>query len=126
MDLAGDLEDAQVQLEVMRKTAEEYREQVTRILRLTEGRTGGGGHNGDKEEQGSEIARFLEVDRKELRGCKVQLDLKIAGKPKTFDTEQKKLMYGVAPLEKVALAQIMPYCNEVSGEVKLDSLKTLV
>jgi uncharacterized coiled-coil DUF342 family protein len=28
-ELAGDLEDAQAQLEVMRKSAEEYREQVT-------------------------------------------------------------------------------------------------
>jgi septal ring factor EnvC (AmiA/AmiB activator) len=58
-ELAGDLEDAQAQLEVMRKSAEEYREQVTRILRLTEGRTGGGGNHEDKEEKGSEIARFL-------------------------------------------------------------------
>jgi hypothetical protein len=86
-ELARDLEDVQAQLEVMRKSAEEYREQVTRILRLTEGRTGGGGHHEDKEEKGSEIARFSGEDRKELRGWKVQLALKIAGKPKMFDTE---------------------------------------
>jgi hypothetical protein len=61
-----------------------------------------------------------------LREWKVQLALKIAGKPRTFDNEQKKLIYAVRRLEKVALAQIMPYCDEVSGEVKLDSLKTLV
>jgi hypothetical protein len=42
-----------------------------------------------------------------------------------FDTDQKKLRYAVGRLEKVALAQIMPYCDEVSGEFKLDSLKTL-
>jgi hypothetical protein len=61
-----------------------------------------------------------------LRGWKVQLALKIARKPRTLDTEQKKLRYAAGRLEKVALAQIMPYCDEVSGEVKLDSLKTLV
>jgi hypothetical protein len=57
-ELAGDLEDAQAQLEVMRKSAEEYQEQVTRILRPTEGRTGSGGYYEDKEERGSKIARF--------------------------------------------------------------------
>jgi hypothetical protein len=126
MELAGDLEDAQAQLEVMRKSAEEYREQVTRILRLTEGRTGSGGQHEDKEEIGSEIARFSGENRKELRGWKFQLALKIAGKPRTFDIEQKNPRYVVGPLEKVALVQIMPYCDEVSREVKLDSLKTLV
>jgi hypothetical protein len=110
----------------MRKSAEEYREQVTQILRLTEGRTGSGGHHEGKEEKGSKIACFSGEDRKELRGWKVQLALKIAGKPRTFETEQKKLRYAVGRLEKVALAQIMLYCDEVSGEVKLDSLKTLV
>jgi hypothetical protein len=125
-EMARDLEDAQAQLEVMRKSAEEYREQVTRILRLTEGRTGGGGQHEEREEKGSEIARFSGENRQELRGWKVQLALKIAGKPKTYDTEQKKLRYAVGRLEKVALAQIMPYCDEVSGEVKLDSLKVLV
>jgi hypothetical protein len=94
-ELARDLEDTQAQLEVMRKSAEEYREQVTRILKLTEGRTGGGGNHEEKEEKGSEIAHFLEEDRKELRGWKVQLALKIAGKPRTFNTEQKKLRYVV-------------------------------
>jgi hypothetical protein len=110
----------------MKKSAEEYQEQVTRILRLTERRTHGGGHHEDKEQKGNSIARFLGEDRKELSGWKVQLALRIAGKPRTFDTEQKKLRYAVGQLEKVALAQIMPYCDEVSGEVKLDSLKTLV
>jgi hypothetical protein len=56
----------------------------------------------------------------------VQRTLKIAGKPRSFDTEQKKLRYAVGRLEKVALAQIMPYCDDVSGEVKIDSLMTLV
>jgi hypothetical protein len=124
-DLTNYLEDAQVQLEVMRKSAKEYREQVTQILRLTEGRTGGGGHHEDQEEKGSAIARFSGEDRKELRGWKVQLALRIAGKPRTFDTEQKKLRYTVGRLEKVALSQIMPYCDEVSREVKLDCLKSL-
>jgi hypothetical protein len=52
--------------------------------------------------------------------------LKIARKPRTFDTEQKKVRYTVGQLEKVALAQITPYCNKVSGEVTLDSLQTQV
>jgi hypothetical protein len=51
------------------------------------------------------------------------LALKITGKPKTYDTEQKKLRYAVGRLEKLALAQVMPYCDEVSGEVKLHFLK---
>jgi septal ring factor EnvC (AmiA/AmiB activator) len=63
-ELAGDLEDAQAQLEIMRKSAEEYREQVTRILRLMEGRTGGGGNHKDKDKEGSEIARCSGEDRK--------------------------------------------------------------
>jgi hypothetical protein len=62
----------------------------------------------------------------ELRGWKVQLALRIARKPRTFDTKQKKLKYTVGRLEKVAMAQIMLYCDKVSGEVKLNSLKTFV
>jgi hypothetical protein len=54
------------------------------------------------------------------------LDLKIAGKLITFKTEQKKLRYAVGRLERGALAQIIPYCDEKSGEVKLNFLKTLV
>jgi chromosome segregation ATPase len=88
-ELERDLEDAQAQLEVMREIAEEYREQVTQIHKLMEGRIGGGGNHEDKEEQGSKIARFSGEDRKDLRGWKVQLALKIAGKPRTFDTKQK-------------------------------------
>jgi hypothetical protein len=65
-------------------------------------------------------------DRKELRGWKVQLALAMGGKPRTFNTEQKKLRYTVGRLENVLLAHIMPYCDEVFGEVKLNSLKTLV
>jgi hypothetical protein len=68
----------------------------------------------------------LGEDRKELRGWKVQLALKMARKPRTFDSEQKKLRYTVGRLEKVALGHIMPYCDKVSREVKLDSLKMLV
>jgi hypothetical protein len=109
----------------MRILSNEYWEQVTRILKLTDGRTGGEGHR-KREENGSEIARFSGEDRKELRGWKVHLPLKITGKPRIFDTKQKKLQYAFGRLEKVALAQIMPYCNRVSGEVKLNSLKTLV
>jgi prephenate dehydratase len=56
--LAGDMEDAQTQLEIMRKSAEEYREQVTRFLRLAEGRTGCSGNQEDKEKKGSEIVCF--------------------------------------------------------------------
>jgi hypothetical protein len=52
----------------MRQSANEYREQVSRILRLSDRRTGGEGHHGEREENGSEIAHFLEEDRKELRG----------------------------------------------------------
>jgi hypothetical protein len=48
---------------------------------------------------------------------KVQLAQKIAGKPRAFDIEQKKLRYAAGQLEKVALGQIMPYCDEVSREV---------
>jgi hypothetical protein len=102
-ELARDLEDAQVQLKVMRKSAE-YWEQVTRILRQTEGRTGYRGQHEDKEEKSSEIARFSGEDRKEFRGWKVQLALKIARKRRTFDTKQKKLRYAVGRLKKVALA----------------------
>jgi hypothetical protein len=56
----------------------------------------------------------LGEDRKELREWKVQLALKNAGKPRTFVNEQKQLRYAVEQLEKVALVQIMPYCDEVS------------
>jgi hypothetical protein len=66
--MARDLEDAQAQLEIMRKSAEEYREQVTRILRITEGRTGCGGQHEEREENGSEIARISGENRQELRG----------------------------------------------------------
>jgi uncharacterized protein YbaP (TraB family) len=68
IELARDLEDTQEQLEVMRKLAEEYREPVTRILKLMEGRTGGEGQHNEREEKGSEIARLSGEDRKELRG----------------------------------------------------------
>jgi hypothetical protein len=117
---------ALTQLEIMRASANEYREQVTRIFKITEGRTGGGGDQAEREQKGSEIARFWGEARKELREWKVQLPLKIAGKPRTFDTEQKKQRYAVGRLEKVALEQIIPYWHEISGEVKLDSFKTLV
>jgi hypothetical protein len=124
--LAGDLEDAQAQLEIMRQLANEYWEQVIRILWLTEGRRGGEGHHEKREEKGNEIACFSGKDRKELRGWKVHLALKMTGNSRTFDTEHKQLRYAVGRLEKIVLAQIMPYCDEISGEVKLDSLKTLV
>jgi hypothetical protein len=94
-ELAGELEDANAQLEITRKLAEEYREQVTRILKLTEGRTGGGGNHEEREEKGNKIAHFSGEDRKGLRGRKVQLALKIAGKPRSFNTKQKKLRYVV-------------------------------
>jgi hypothetical protein len=84
------LEDANTQLEIMRETANKYQAQVTRILKLTEGRTGVEGY-GEKEEKGSEIACFSGENRQELRGWKVQLALKIAGKPRSFHTEQQKL-----------------------------------
>jgi hypothetical protein len=106
-ELTGELEDANAQLEITRKLAEEYQEQVTRILKLTEGRTGRGGNYEDREKKGNGIARLSGEDRKELRGWKVQLALKIAGKPRAFDSEQKKMRYVVGRLEKVALPQIM-------------------
>src|SRR6202022_1065679 len=80
----------------------------------------------EHEEKGNEINRFGGTNRKELRGWKVQLALKIAGKPITYNTEQKKLRYAVGRLEGVALDQLMPYCDEVTGEVKLNSLKDLI
>jgi chromosome segregation ATPase len=94
-ELAGHLVDAQVQLEIMRQILNEYREQVNRILRLTERSSGGGGHQEEKEENSGNIVHFTGEDRKELRGWQVQLALRIAGKPKTFNTEQKKLWYTV-------------------------------
>ena len=41
-DMIQELEDAQTQLEIERALLKEYREQVTQVLKLTEGRTGGG------------------------------------------------------------------------------------
>jgi ribosomal protein S15P/S13E len=125
-DWAEDREDAQAQLVIMRESANKYRVQVTRILRLTEGMAGSSGHPEEREDKGSKIAHFSGEDRKELSGWKVQLALKIAGKPMMFDTEQIKPRYALGRLEKVALAQIMPYCDDVSGEVNLDSLITVV
>jgi hypothetical protein len=86
-ELAGELEDAQAQWEIMRASVNEYWTQETRILKLTEGRIGGGRDRAEWEKKGSEIARFSGKDRKELRECMVELALKIAGKPRTFDTE---------------------------------------
>ena len=122
-ELRQDLEDAQAQMENFRKLADENREQVIRILKLTEGRTG---EREDREEKVNEIASLSGENRKELRGWKVQLVLKMAGKPRAFNTEQKKLRYAVGCLRGIALAQLMPHCDEISGEVKLKSLKSLV
>jgi chromosome segregation ATPase len=94
-DWAGDLEDAQAQLEKLRQSANEYREQVTQIPRQMEGRTGDQGHQKKKEEKCNKINRFSGEDRIEHRGWKVQFAQKMAGKPRTFATEQKKLRYRV-------------------------------
>jgi multidrug resistance efflux pump len=67
-ELVEELEDAQAQPEIMRASVNEYQEQVTQILKLTEGRISGGGDPAEREEQGSEIARISEEDRKELTG----------------------------------------------------------
>ena len=67
----------------------EYRQQVSKILRLTEGRSGRDSKEDEKENKGNEIARFSGEDRAELRGWKVQLALKMAGKAKIYNTEQK-------------------------------------
>jgi chromosome segregation ATPase len=123
VEMKQDLEDAKAQVEIFRALAEENRQQVTQVLKLMEGRTG---EREERDEKVNEIASFSGEDRKELRGWKVQLALKIAGKPKVFNTEQKKLRYAVGCLKGVALAQLMPLCDEVSGEVKLNSLKDLV
>jgi chromosome segregation ATPase len=64
--LAGELEDTQAQLEIMRQSANEYQEQVNRILRITEGSTDRGGHQEEREERGNMIPRFSGEDRKEL------------------------------------------------------------
>jgi hypothetical protein len=94
-DLAGDLEAAQAQLGIMRQLANEYREQVTRLSRLTEGRTGSEGHQKEREEIGNEIAHFPGENQKELWGWKVQLALTMARNPRTFKTENEKLGYAV-------------------------------
>jgi multidrug efflux pump subunit AcrB len=67
-DLTGDLEDTKPQLEIMRQSANEYGEQVTRILQLVEQRTGGEEYQQEREENGNEKPCFLGEDRKELRG----------------------------------------------------------
>jgi len=72
------------------------------------------------------MARFSGEDRKERQRWKMQLALKIAGKPKAFNMEQKKLRYALGRLEKIALAQFMAYWDEASGEVKLNSLKVFM
>lgn len=98
MELQPDLEDAQRQMEIFQMRAEENREQITQILKLTEGRTSG--TEGDEmNEKVNEIASILDEDRKELQGWKVQLALKIAGRPKAFYTKQKKLRYAVGCLK---------------------------
>jgi hypothetical protein len=123
--LKQELENAQAQMEVFKRMAEENRVQVIQVLKLTEGRKSEGEEK-ELEEKGNEIAQFSGTDRKELRGWKVQLALKIVGKPKTFNTEHKKLRYAVGRLDGLAMAQLMPYCDKVSGEVKVDSLKDLI
>jgi hypothetical protein len=47
-------------------------------------------------------------------------------KPRTFNMEQKKLKYTVERQEGVEMAQLRPYCDKISEEVKLDSLKYLI
>jgi hypothetical protein len=42
------------------------------------------------------------------------LALKIVRKSMIFDIQQKKLRYTVGRLEKVALAQVMPYYDKLS------------
>jgi hypothetical protein len=36
------------------------------------------------------------------------------------------LRYAVGRLDGLAMAQLMPYCDKVSGEAKVDSLKDLI
>ena len=52
--------------------------------------------------------------------------LRLTGKARTCNTKQKKLRYVVNQLEKAAQNQVMPYCNEETGEVNLESLKKLL
>jgi hypothetical protein len=96
---------------------------VTRILMLTNRRIGSEEQQEKREEKGNEIVHFSSEDRNELTRWKVQLALKMAGKPRTFNTEQKKLRYAVERLQKVAMVQIIPYHDKLSGAVKQDSLK---
>ena len=66
-ELLQDLEDANIQLVAERKLVIEYQEQVTRILRLMERRSGGGNEEvEEKEDKGNHIARFSEADRSKL------------------------------------------------------------
>ena len=88
-ELQQDLEDANAQLVEERRMKEEYREQVSQVLKLVE-------HTreireddevDEQEDKGSHIAKFSGVDRFELRGWKVQLTLRFAGKARTYNTE---------------------------------------
>jgi flagellar biosynthesis chaperone FliJ len=124
-ELQQDLEDVPRQMEIFWKIAEENQKQVTHILQLTERRTGGTGDS-EKDEKVNDICSFSGEDRKELQGWKVQLALKIVGRPRVFDTKQKQLRYVVGYLKGVALGQLMPQCDKISGKVKLDSLKDLI
>jgi hypothetical protein len=72
--LKQELENAQAQMELFKRMAEENRVQVIQVLKLTEGRKSEGEEK-ELEEKGNEIAQFSGTDRKELRGWKVQLAL---------------------------------------------------
>jgi len=125
-DTAQELENAQAQLENFSNLAEEYRGQVTQILKLTEGSQTAAPEEREHDKRGNQIARFSAEDTKVLRGWKMQLALNIAGKPKAFNTEQQKLRYAIGHLEQISLAQCVTYCHEASREVKLNYLKVIM
>ena len=54
------------------------------------------------------------------------MPLKMAGKAKTYNTEQKRLRYAVNRLEKKALKIVLPHCDETTREVRLETLKILI
>jgi hypothetical protein len=126
-ETAQNVDDTRTQLELMRQLAKMYQEQVTRMLKLTEGQTGyeGTWKERERNKKGIDIASFSGEDRKELSRWKVKLALKITGKPKMVNIEQMKLKYTVNRIKRIALVHIMPYCDEVSREVIRNVLKFL-
>ena len=83
-ELQQDMEDANAQLVEERKMVVEYWGQISRILKLTEVRRGNSDDEfEEKEDNGSDIAKFSGAARSKLQGWKDQLVLILARKAKT-------------------------------------------